>query len=62
MGEMVSSLDPESVTDMEHPKAPSNCKVRTEAWLLIGVVSPYNSIFLHSLVDLGRVDDPVKTI
>ena len=32
MGESVSSLDPVSETDIEHPKAPSSCSVRTEAW------------------------------
>ena len=59
MGEIVSSLDPVSDTDIEHPKAPSSCRVRTETW----PVAELPASDLRVLEDdLGRVEDPVKVI
>ena len=59
MGESVSSLDPVCDTDIEHPKAPSSCRVRMET----GPVAALPASDLRVLEDdLGRVEDPVKMI
>ena len=59
MGEMVSSLDPVSETVIEHPKAPSSCRVRIETCPVDEVPA---SDLRDSEDDLGRVEDPVKMI
>ena len=59
MGEIVSSLDPVSDTDIEHPKAPSSCRVRIETG---PVAEGPASDLRDSEDDLGRVEDPVKMI
>ena len=58
MGEIVSSLDPVSDTDIEHPKAPSSCRVRMETW---PAELPASDLRVLE-DDLGRVEDPVKVI
>ena len=55
MGEMVSSLDPVSDTDMEQPKAPSSCSVST---LARPAPAPSVSSRRVSLMERGSVEEP----
>ena len=57
MGEMVSSLDPVSDTDMEQPKAPSSCSVST---LARPAPAPAPSVSSRrvSLMERGSVEEP----
>ena len=63
MGEMVSSLEFPSLIDIDLPYGPSSWRVRMEVWFVLGEVgSVLCSSLLFSLVDLGRVEEPVKMI
>ena len=59
MGEMVSSLDPVSDTDMEQPKAPSSCSVST---LARPAPAPSVSSRRVSLMERGSVEEPENRI
>ena len=60
---MVSSLEFPSLMDMDRPYGPSSWRVRMEVWLeLVEEGSVICSSLLFSLVDLGRVEEPVKMI
>ena len=61
MGEMVSSLDPVSDTDMEQPKAPSSCSVST---LARPAPAPAPSVSSRrvSLMERGSVEEPENRI
>ena len=60
---MVSSLEFPSLMDMDRPYGPSSWRVRMEVWLeVVEEGSVICSSLLFSLVDLGRVEEPVKMI
>ena len=60
---MVSSLEFPSLMDMDRPYGPSSWRVRMEVWLVVVEAgSARCSSLLCSLVERGRVEDPVKMI
>ena len=59
----MSSREFPSQMDMARPYGPSSWRVRMEVWLaVVEAGSASCSSLLCSLVDLGRVEDPVKMI